>query len=342
MAQEKKESLMLLSGAHPVHVQFAGSIDSETFRVPVRATKSQSAPLKALSLFQGALSVPTGYKYEVCESCYFYPAIKRKLGLLPNSKIINLSGGPILYYILSGRVKGFEARLLKDLLNSVDGHLVYAKFGEYILKQLNITKPIRKIYPFIKSGLYENLLKGKPSLDSHRLCIVATSDAYNKGLDILFRALNTVAEQFPDVKVEIVSRMDPSEISSMGSYDPARVILSSNVSDMEKVLSRSSLYIQPSRSETFSISALEAMAGGIPSLVSDQCGVKELVEKVDKRLVIPVDEKALSKSIIDYFGFSKSERLSLSKKSRETALPFNEKNMLKDFRDQFESLKKEI
>ena len=68
------DTLMLLSGGHPVHRAFGEAIGADFFQPSQLATKSQFAPFKALNLVKIALSIPTGYKYILCESAYFYPA----------------------------------------------------------------------------------------------------------------------------------------------------------------------------------------------------------------------------------------------------------------------------
>jgi len=336
------DTLMLLSGGHPVHRKFGEAVGAGLFQLPVLAAKSQFLPLKGLNLLRAALSVPSGHPYLLCESAYFYPALKRRMHLLGKSKIININGGPILHHILTGRVRGFEAQMLLDLLREVDGHLVYGTFGVDLLHKVGVTgKPIRIIYPFIRSDSLSRFLTIEPSLDSHRICIIATSDGYNKGLDILFKALAFVQKSFPDATVDLVTRMDETEIVSIEGYDAARVNICKGVKDLGVVLSKAALYVQPSRSDMFAVSCLEAMAVGVPCIVSNETGAREVVEKVGANMVVLLDENKLASAITRYFRLSSQERSALSKRSREAAKFFNEKDMSVRFKNEFEALKKE-
>ncbi|VVC04494.1 Glycosyltransferase Gtf1 [Candidatus Bilamarchaeum dharawalense] len=335
------DTLMLLSGGHPVHRAFGEAIGADFFQPSQLATKSQFAPFKALNLVKIALSIPTGYKYILCESAYFYPALKHRLGLLGKSKIININCGPVLYHVLSGRIKGIEAQLLTSLLHEVDGHLVYGSFGKEILSKFGVKTPVYVVYPFVSSDSFKKLVKIKPALNSHRICIIATADAYNKGLDILFSAVSKVKEIYPDVSIDIITRMEEKEIHNLNKTNyPVRIF--KNITDVSRILSGTALYVQPSRSDMFPISVIEAMACGIPTIVSTETGTKEVVGKICSSMVVKCDGKELSEAILSYFALSTKEKKSLSTHFRDASLFFEEKNMLKIFKNQFSLLKKEI
>jgi glycosyltransferase involved in cell wall biosynthesis len=328
------DTLMLLSGGHPVHRAFGQAIGAEMFQPGHLVVKSQPTPFKALNLVKTALSVPSSYPYILCESSYFYPALKRRLGLLGKSKIININCGPILQHILSGRVSGLEAKMLQDLFMEVDGHLVFGTFGRALMDEFKVKKPIGIVYPFVSPERFGGLLKQKPNLDSHRICIIATSDAYNKGLDLLFAAVSTVQETFPDVSVDVITRMPEEEIISINKTKcPTRIFR--NVADVGRVLSGSALYIQPSRSDIFPVSVIEAMACGLPCIVSDKTGTQEVVGKIDRSMVVKCNEMGLSSSLMRYFNLPPKERIGLSDNCRSASLFFDEKSMLGLFKEQY-------
>ncbi len=342
MDTQEKETLMLLGGGHPVHVKFADSINADKFQVTTRPTKIQSSHIKVINLMRGSLSVPFGYQYIICESCYFYPAIKRRLHLLGNSKIINLHGGPILYHVLSKRVKGLEAKMLLDLLQEVDGHLVYGSYGFSLLKKFSIKGPVRIIYPFVEPSLLSRLLKVRPNLETKSISIIATTDPFNKGLDLLFHALKIVSKKEHKIRLNLITRMSEKEVQKISGYDQTIVSIAKNVPEMSAALGNSSLYIQPSRADMFPVGCLEAMAAALPTIVSVENGAKEVVDKIDPTMVVDLDSNAIAQSILAYFAKSPKERIVLSEKFRAAAVFFNEKDMVSRFSDQFQQLKKEI
>ncbi len=335
------KDLMLLAGAHPVHRKFGESCDATT-KLRDLAAKGQPAPLKALNLLRSSLSVPSGYGYVVCESCYYYPALKRRMGLLGKTKIINMGCGPVFYHLLSSRISGLERKMLLELLKDVDGHLVYGTYGMELLARLKQVKPAGIIYPFVGDASMAALSRVKPALSSHSIAIIATSDPYNKGLDALFQAMETVHERYKDAKLEIVTRMEPEEVEAVAGFNPEFMSVSRNVPSIADVFARSALYVQPTRGDMFPVACVEAMAAGVPCIVSEENGMKEFTARLDGGMVVPVDSGRIASAITGYFNKPQKEKESLSARSRSLASFFNEKDMVALFRKELAALERRI
>ena len=337
------DTLMLFNGkGHPIHRAFGESIDARFYEIEHRIEKGQFPLVSAFNLFSNSLSIPGNFQKILCESCYYYPAFKRRIGLLGKAKIINLNGGPLYYHLLSGRLAGTSKNLLLDLLKEVDGHLVFGEYGLNLAKKLNVTKPVKKVYPFIRPAVHKKLESVNPDLETHNMAIVATSDPYCKALDVLFKSFNEVAGQYKDAHLTVITYMDANEIRAIPGFNAEKTTIMVNAPDISIPLAKSSLYLQPSRGDMFPVSCLEAMAAGVPSVVSDENGVCEVVEKIAWDMVIPVDHKRLTNSILSYFEKTSSERKELSKKSRAAVAQFNQKNMLDRFKKEFTILKLSI
>jgi len=102
-----------------------------------------------------------------------------------------------------------------------------------------------------------------------------------KGVDTFLRAAQRVVPSFPDV-LFVVAGEGPEYprliqlAASLGIGD--RVMFLGKVSDEERdiLLSGSSVFVLPSVVEPFGIAALEAMAAGVPTIVSKTSGVAEI------------------------------------------------------------------
>lgn len=118
-----------------------------------------------------------------------------------------------------------------------------------------------------------------------------------KGVDTFLRAAARVAPSIPDV-VFVIAGEGPEYprlvqiAAGLGIGD--RVMFLGKVSDEEReiLLAGSSVFVLPSVVEPFGIAALEAMAAGVPTIVSKTSGVAEISEGTFRVDFWDVDEFA--------------------------------------------------
>ena len=85
--------------------------------------------------------------------------------------------------------------------------------------------------------------------------------------------------------------------------------------DVERIYAMSDLYVMPSVTEPFGITPLEAMVYDVPSIVSKQSGVAEIMEDAVKVDFWDVDRLAFE--ILDILG-NRERTARLIEKGRET------------------------
>jgi glycosyltransferase involved in cell wall biosynthesis len=336
-----QKTLMIYNGDNPVHRAFGDSVNAVPYVIRERVMKKQFAPVKMLRLLKNSLSVPRGFPIILAESAYYYPAIKKRAHLL-DSKIVNINCGPLIFNILKKRLGGMERAVLLSLLKEVSGHLVLGEYGREILNKADPGKPLRVVYPFVSDNRMNALKKLKISLNANNITILATNDIHCKGLDIAIEAFNKVFEKRKDVVLNIAGNVDIAKLRGLNLKKSGRIRFLGVVTDVAALLARTSLYIQPSRGDTFPVASLEAMAAGIPTIVSEETGTKEVVEKVRKDFVVPLNSAALANKIIEYFEMREDEKRKLGEEFRKAAEPFNEKEQLENFKKQFLDLVREI
>jgi glycogen(starch) synthase len=101
-----------------------------------------------------------------------------------------------------------------------------------------------------------------------------------KGPDYFLQAAKRVLENYKDVRFVVVGTGDmlPQLIdSSINMGISSRVIFTGFQESIEDYYRMADLYVMPSVSEPFGITALEAMASGTPVIISRQSGVSEVV-----------------------------------------------------------------
>lgn len=126
-----------------------------------------------------------------------------------------------------------------------------------------------------------------------------------KGLDLLAKAFGTILKNKDDIELVIAGpdNIDYSDqIIKILKAENAinNTTFTGMLTGNEKLaaLSAADIFVLPSYSEGFSISVLEAMACGLPVVITKQCNFPE-VEKVGAGKVIDADAGCLSKVLIE-------------------------------------------
>lgn len=135
-------------------------------------------------------------------------------------------------------------------------------------------------------------------IDPHRRVVLYVGRlAAMKGVDTFLRAAGRVVPQFPDVLFVIAG--EGSEYSRLLHLTAAlgigdQVMFLGKVTDEEReiLLAGSSVFVLPSVVEPFGIAALEAMAAGVPAIISKTSGVAEITSGAFRVDFWDVDEFA--------------------------------------------------
>ena len=129
---------------------------------------------------------------------------------------------------------------------------------------------------------------------------------FKKGLDILAKAFGAVARQRQDVHLVIAGPDNEGWGAKVRTWLEeegvgARTTFTGMVLGAEKlaVLRDASLFVLPSYSENFGLAVIEAMAAGLPVIISDQVNIWQEVQAGRAGRVIPCDAGALADQILD-------------------------------------------
>ncbi len=133
--------------------------------------------------------------------------------------------------------------------------------------------------------LQEIRLAQKPRTDVFRLIQVARLEHLIKGQDILLRAVSRLRDcaGFENVQLDLVGEGNSKAylkglVQELGLQESVKFRGSLPRSTIYSELCNYDLLVQPSRYEGFGLAVVEAMAAGVPVLVSDLEGPREIVE----------------------------------------------------------------
>lgn len=178
----------------------------------------------------------------------------------------------------------------------------------------------RKFSPAMRLSLREQARMSMGYSLSDFVLLIVGNDWMKKGLSCLLKAVALI--QDGNLKIAIAGKDELSPFRSL----LAQQGLASAVQffpvrpDPEIYYSAADMYVGPSLEDAFALPPLEAMACGVPAVVSRQAGVSEVVTHgVDGYILEdPQDYETLAKLILSLYEDS-SLRLRFSEKAAETA-----------------------
>lgn len=134
-------------------------------------------------------------------------------------------------------------------------------------------------------------VNGCSPLSSKRVITIGRY-SFEKGYDLLLKVWSIVEKKCPDWQLDIYAMGDPTPYVKMIddlSIDRKRCHLNSSVEDVEDVYLKSSILVQPSRTEGFGLVIVEAMAYGLP-VISFDCenGPRSIITDGEDGFLIPL------------------------------------------------------
>ncbi|EIW92380.1 N-acetyl-alpha-D-glucosaminyl L-malate synthase BshA [Capnocytophaga sp. oral taxon 412 str. F0487] len=147
-----------------------------------------------------------------------------------------------------------------------------------------------------------------------------------KRIDDVVRIFYGIQQKLP-AKLIMVGDGPEREIADQLCKDlgiKSKVLFLGNTSDIERILCFTDLFLLPSASESFGLSALEAMAAGVPVVSSNTGGLPEVNEEGVSGYLCPIgDVKAMAEKAI-YILEDKTRLAQFKQNTRKVAERFDE------------------
>ena len=333
MKIDRQKTLFLYYDPHYFHAALAKALHANFYPAPKLRSEKSNVVIGGASITKAVFSLPRNYDIYFCEGTYIVPALAKRLGLLKkNAKIIDILASPLLYYIKTGLINGTRKKFAIELLKKVDLFVCVGRMEERLLKEILPDAKSIVTYTFVRPEMRKRLITEKnisPNFNSHKILTIGTNSAYYKGIDIAFKAFKIVKKRFPDAELDIVGNMPDLERFVDCRYQGVNCL--GYVADLVKEIKSSALYVHMGRGDTFPASTLEAMLGGLPAVVSTETGTKEIIEKVDSGMISKLGDKNLADSVMRYFGLSRKEKKTLSKKFYSSAIKLSRDRIIDKF-----------
>ncbi|QRQ99639.1 glycosyltransferase [Dyadobacter sandarakinus] len=125
-----------------------------------------------------------------------------------------------------------------------------------------------------------------------------------KGLDLLLPAFEKIHRQVPRARLVLAGPDDGYQAQAEEFIHKhqltSRIQLAGMLTDAHKkeALADADLFVQPSYSEGFSISVLEAMTSRVPTVVSDRVGFGDYIRQYDAAFLAPLNPDGVAEGIL--------------------------------------------
>jgi glycosyltransferase involved in cell wall biosynthesis len=143
---------------------------------------------------------------------------------------------------------------------------------------------------------------------------------HNNGIQDLLTSLPSILDSHPDAEIHLVGSGPLGEgvqktIQSSGLSDS--VTIYNYVDDISEMYDRANVFCRPSYSEGLPLTMLEAMASGVPPVVTGIAGVPEVVTDHETGVLLdPGNPDEVAQVVIELFDDAEL-RMRLSKNARE-------------------------
>jgi L-malate glycosyltransferase len=163
-----------------------------------------------------------------------------------------------------------------------------------------------------------------------------------KRIDVLLRAFARIAPRLPDARLACAGKgpdeADLRELArELGVAERVRFL--GERRDMPALLRAASVFVLPSAAEGLPNALLEALAVGVPSVVTDIPGTDEVVTRDREALMVPVDDEAALAAAIERILTDRELSERLVRAGRELVLrEFDMERVVERHLELFESL----
>lgn len=362
MSERKNNSVSVIylhgrPSAHPIHQALARTITNEFGFVdePVRwQDRRKSIAFNIYAWFANAIRFKNRGRYNVflIDNLHVTFPIMKMLGLLKRKqKIIVHLGSHTLYFMYAGKFSRINLWIHKLALQNYDALICEGRMAEQIAKLLLKEKCPPTYTTFLGPQKNRSVLlkQNHPNLESNTILIIGAGPEkfreFYKGLDLMFDAfkiafsLNSalkliiLGDWSDEIKNKLLEQQSAQAVQAIRFVGPQ-----SKLEDYLLYLGSSAMCLHCSRGDAFPTSTIETMAAGLPTIVSEWTGTKELAQIADNRLIVPLEATLIAKKIKWYFDLSKNEKQLLSDKSREATINYNEEDAINFYKETFKKI----
>ncbi|MBU3110759.1 glycosyltransferase family 4 protein [Clostridium lacusfryxellense] len=163
--------------------------------------------------------------------------------------------------------------------------------------------------------------------------------SYRKHQDLIIDAVNLLSRKIPNIKLLIVGS---GKLSQQYVKQVNKLNLQENVhflgyrKDIECLMNMSDIAVSSSRQEGLPVNVMEAMATGLPIVVTDVRGNRDLVHNGENGYVVDIEDVEMFSSSLESLYRSEDLRKEFGEKSLELIKIYSLENVMKEMKKNYE------
>jgi len=228
--------------------------------------------------------------------------------------IITVHGSDVLV-LGKNRIAKF---LVANVLKNANYIIAVSKYLKREVVNLGVEESKVKV---IYAGISFSLENEKEEKGKEKRVVYIGSLVKQKGVDILLKA-------FKDINAELFIVGDGKERDSLEKISGKKVYFLGERKNLDKIFSKASVLVLPSREEGFGLVLLEAMSRGIPVVATRVGGIPEIinksgllverenVEELRKAMTLILNNRKIAKKF-SYLGRKTAKKFSWRKMAHE-------------------------
>ncbi len=336
---------------HPIHDAYAHQVNADfcftDHKLRWNDVPTASKLKRTLSWLVCALTFPNRKNYVVflSEGVREPLLIMKWLKLMrKRQKLMALMANENLYLLSTNAYSALASFMMRQFLTHCDALLCVGSYQTQLAKQLFPNKPIYTLY----NGIPEDKLLAfsllQPNLSGNKLLVIANVSSPTrmvyKGLDLAFESFAQLLKSFPNLELHVVGLCTEAIQTKCYAYlkiaDRHKAVFH-GAKTIAPFLQQSCLLLQPGRGDSYPTTTIEAAAAGLPILVSEETGTKELVEKVSTQFVCALTLEAMVKQMTWYLESSTNHKMEWSNTFKKVATFYSQAKANENFKNTFDT-----
>lgn len=338
-------------GPHPMHKKLANSIGVESVYIDQCIQwhdKNYSSFILIFIWLLNAFCFKNIKKYDVIlvDGLHFTPIIMQKFKIInKKQKVFAHMGSHTLYFIYSQRFSKISCFIHKWALKNYSAFFCEGNMAIELINKIKPMNNIKLVKTFLGPSTSRQSLLNKSEINFDTKSILFIGSAENKNR-IFYKGLDLMIDGFLKFNISnefrfiILGEIDKAFISKLNKTLSKEkfetLIFKGKINDVVPYIQSASLYLHCSRGDAFPTSTIEAMSAGLPVILSNWTGTKEIVELVDDRLIVENNIDLIADKIDFYFKLSFNEKKLISNKFKMISHNYTEAKAIEHYKKSFE------